>query len=44
MVEEARGMIGQRWGGGSREGYMRGLGRRGKEERRGTELRGGMRW
>ena len=31
MVEEARGMIGQRWGGGSREGYMRGLGRRGKE-------------
>ena len=27
MVEEARGMVGR----GSREGYMRGLGRRGKE-------------
>ena len=35
IVEEARGMIGQRRERGAREGvgYMRGLGRRGKESR-----------
>ena len=31
MVEEARGMIGQQRRGSAREGYMRELGRRGKE-------------
>ena len=43
MVEEVRGMTGQqREGCEGRVGYMRGLGR--TVERRGAELRGGMRW